>query len=37
MANLGVRIPVNETDNRHTAVIAYILWDWFDGGFTEGW
>jgi len=37
MANIGVRIPVNDTDSRHAAVIAYVLWDWFDGGLTEGW
>jgi hypothetical protein len=37
MANVGLRIPVNDTEFRHTAAMVYILWDWFDGGFTEGW
>jgi hypothetical protein len=33
MANLGVRLPLNNTDTRHTEVVFYLLWDWFDGGF----
>lgn len=37
MGNLGVRIPANDTAGRDTQVIAYLLWDWFDGGFFEGW
>jgi mono/diheme cytochrome c family protein len=36
-ANLGVRIPLTETDSRHPQLVAYLLWDWFDGGFLEGW
>ena len=37
MANVGVRIPVNEREGRSTAILVYLLWDWFDGGFFEGW
>lgn len=37
MMNIGVRTPVNNTKGRDTQVIIYILWDWFDGGFLEGW
>jgi hypothetical protein len=37
MFNIGVRIPLNQTEGRSTAVMAYVLWDWFDGGFFEGW
>lgn len=37
MANLGVRIPVTDADVRETRILVYILWDWFDGGFFEGW
>lgn len=33
----GVRIPLNERDERKTAVVTYLLWDWFDGGFTQFW
>jgi len=35
--NFGIRLPLNETEGRSTTVMAYILWDWFDGGFFEGW
>jgi hypothetical protein len=33
----GARIPINNTDVRETTYRAYLLWDWFDGGFFEGW
>ncbi|MFW5947846.1 MAG: cytochrome c, partial [Gemmatimonadota bacterium] len=35
MANVGVRIPTD--DAREPEVLLYVLWDWFDGGFFEGW
>jgi mono/diheme cytochrome c family protein len=37
MANLGVRLPVNNTSGRHTQVVFYLLWDWFDGTLFQGW
>ncbi len=37
MINAGVRFPVTERESRHPQVITYFLWDWFDGGLTEGW
>jgi mono/diheme cytochrome c family protein len=33
----GVRIPINEREERHPQVLTYLLWDWFDGGFRDGW
>jgi mono/diheme cytochrome c family protein len=36
-ANVGVSVPLTETDSRHPQLLAYLLWDWFDGGFLEGW
>ena len=33
----GVRIPVNERAERHTQVLTYLIWDWFDGGFFDFW
>ena len=33
----GVRIPVNERDQRHPQVLTYLLWDWFDGSFFDFW
>jgi hypothetical protein len=37
MMNVGVRVPLNEREGRSTAILFYLLWDWFDGGFFEGW
>jgi hypothetical protein len=37
MMNIGVRTPLNNTAHRDTTVMVYLLWDWFDGGFTQGW
>ena len=36
MLNAGVRIPVDDP-GRDTQFVLYLLWDWFDGGFWEGW
>jgi hypothetical protein len=35
--NLGYQIPVNHTAGRSKQVVFYFLWDWFDGGFLDGW
>jgi mono/diheme cytochrome c family protein len=37
MLNAGVRIPVGAREGRPVRVMVYLLWDWFDGGFFEGW
>jgi mono/diheme cytochrome c family protein len=37
MVNAGVRIPLNDRQDRPTRAMVYLLWDWFDGGFLEGW
>jgi mono/diheme cytochrome c family protein len=37
MISGGVRLPVNERGERRAQVVAYFLWDWFDGGLFEGW
>ncbi|MFH1763921.1 MAG: c-type cytochrome [Gemmatimonadota bacterium] len=37
MANVGVRFPLTETEGRAPQVMFLLLWDWFDGGFFEGW
>lgn len=37
MLNAGIRAPLNNTEDRDTKVIVYLLWDWFDGGLREGW
>jgi mono/diheme cytochrome c family protein len=33
----GVRLPVNDADTRRKSVIVYLLWDWYEGGFLQGW
>jgi mono/diheme cytochrome c family protein len=33
----GVQIPVTDAGPRSTRILAYILWDWFDGGLFNGW
>jgi len=33
----GVRIPINEREDRHPQVLTYLLWDWFDGSFFDFW
>lgn len=35
--NMGARIPMNDRDLRDAEIGLYLLWDWFDGGFFEGW
>lgn len=35
--NGGVRVPLNQREGRGAAVMVYLLWDWFDGGFFSGW
>ena len=37
MFNIGVRLPLNETKGRNFTVLAYLIWDWFDGAFFDGW
>lgn len=37
LVNVGVRLPVNQRNRRPPVVMMYVLWDWFDGGLTQGW
>ncbi|MFO7654886.1 MAG: c-type cytochrome [Candidatus Krumholzibacteriia bacterium] len=37
LGNLAVRLPLTDAADRPTEIYLYILWDWFDGGLTEGW
>ncbi len=36
-AAVGFQLPLNDTAGRPKQIIAYVLWDWFDGGLLEGW
>lgn len=35
--NVGLKVPANNRQGRSTQLVFYLLWDWFDGGLTEGW
>ena len=37
LLSVGLRIPVTNTAGRDTEFVVYLLWDWFDGGFFDGW
>jgi mono/diheme cytochrome c family protein len=37
LAAFGARVPLNGRDSRHTQIVAYFLWDWFDGGLFSAW
>ncbi|MGD2044863.1 MAG: c-type cytochrome [Gemmatimonadota bacterium] len=37
LASVGLLIPATETSGRSMRLMAYLLLDWFDGGFFEGW
>jgi hypothetical protein len=37
LASIGLLVPTTETDGRSVRLLAYLLLDWFDGGFFEGW
>jgi hypothetical protein len=37
LASLGASIPTLNREGRSVAAMAYVLWDWFDGGLLEGW
>jgi mono/diheme cytochrome c family protein len=37
LANVGVRIPVNNTADRPKQIIFYFLWDYVDGTLRQGW
>ena len=37
LLNVGVRVPVGNRQGREPQIVVYLLWDWFDGGFRDGW
>jgi hypothetical protein len=37
LLSVGMRVPVNERDSRGSALVTYLLWDWFDGGLFSNW
>jgi hypothetical protein len=37
MISGGIRVPLTNRSDRDVQVLTYVLWDWFDGGFFDGW
>ena len=37
LLSFGVQVPVNQRSGRHSKLVVYFLWDWFDGGLRDGW
>ena len=37
LLSVGVRVPLNEREDRKPQLLTYFLWDWFDGGLFEFW
>jgi len=37
LASVGLLVPATETSGRSVRLLAYVLLDWFDGGFFDGW
>ncbi len=35
--NIGASLPINDFQGREKKILVYLAWDWFDGGFFEGW
>jgi len=35
--NAGAEIPLTRRDRRPARFVFYFMWDWFDGGLTDGW
>ena len=33
----GLRIPINEREERRPQALVYLLWDWYDGSFFDFW
>jgi mono/diheme cytochrome c family protein len=35
--SMGVQLPLTDRGSRDSRILAYVLWDWFDGGLRDGW
>ena len=36
-ADVGVSAPINNTSDRNPQILFYVLWDWAEGAFWNGW
>jgi len=37
LANVGFRMPVNNSADRPKQIMFYLLWDYVDGSLRKGW
>ncbi len=37
LLSVGVRVPLNEREERKPQFLTYLVWDWFDGGLFQFW
>ncbi len=37
LLSMGVRVPLNQRQDRKPRFLTYFLWDWFDGGLFQFW
>jgi hypothetical protein len=37
LLGVGMRVPLNEREDRKPQFLTYFLWDWFDGGLLQFW
>jgi mono/diheme cytochrome c family protein len=37
LLSVGVSVPATQREGRHSQLLTYFLWDWFDGGLTQFW
>ncbi|MBC7897453.1 MAG: cytochrome c [Cytophagaceae bacterium] len=37
LGSVGYRMPLTNRDTRSRSLVAYIIWDWFDGPLLGGW
>jgi hypothetical protein len=37
LLSIGAKVPLDDRASRETRFLAYILWDWYDGGLLDGW
>ncbi len=37
LGSVGLRVPLNNREDRPNQLLFYLLWDYVDGGLTQGW
>jgi hypothetical protein len=37
LLSAGVRVPLNQRQDRKPELLTYVIWDWFDGGLFQFW